>query len=85
MKTPLVLPYERKDEFRQKYGKNLWWNAKEKAWTWVGDRDVPEDLKRFVARTFYMPPANGPRLTIELIPETCWFSNIRNHVDRENA
>jgi hypothetical protein len=54
MKTPLVLPYERKDEFRQKYGKNLWWNAKEKAWTWVGDRDVPEDLKRFVARTFYM-------------------------------
>jgi hypothetical protein len=34
MKTPLVLPYERKDEFKQKYGKNLWWNAKEKAWTW---------------------------------------------------
>jgi hypothetical protein len=83
MKTPLVLPYERKDEFKQKYGKNLWWNAKEKAWTWVGDRDVPEDLKRFVARTFYMPPANGPRLTIELIPETCWFSNIRNHVSHE--
>ena len=24
-----------------------------------------------------------PRLTIELVPFTCWFSNVRDHVDRD--
>lgn len=26
----------------------------------------------------------GPRLTIELVPQTCWFSNVRDQVSRQN-
>jgi len=26
---------------------------------------------------------SGPRLTVELVPHTCWFSNVRDHVSRE--
>jgi hypothetical protein len=83
MKTPLVLLYDRKDEFKRRYGKNLWWNASDRVWTWVGQKEVPEELKQFVARSYYTPRATGPRLEIELIPKTCWFSNIRNHVSPE--
>ena len=25
-----------------------------------------------------------PRLTVELVPQTCWFSNVRDHVSRED-
>lgn len=27
--------------------------------------------------------ASPPRITIELVPSTCWFSNIRDHVDTD--
>jgi hypothetical protein len=30
MKIVLALPYERKDEFKQKYGKTLRWNPEDK-------------------------------------------------------
>jgi 5-methylcytosine-specific restriction endonuclease McrA len=81
MKMVLALPYERKDEFKQKYGKLLRWNPEDKVWTWVGREGLPEDLKEFLARSYYTPPVSGgPRLTIELVPKTCWFSNVRNHV-----
>jgi hypothetical protein len=27
---------------------------------------------------------SAPRLTVELVPKTCWFSNVRDRVSREN-
>jgi hypothetical protein len=30
------------------------------------------------------PADPAPRLTIELVPETCWFSNVRDRVSRED-
>jgi hypothetical protein len=27
---------------------------------------------------------SGPRLTVELVPRTCWFSNVRDRVSRED-
>jgi hypothetical protein len=51
MKMVLALPYERKDEFKQKYGKLLRWNPEDKVWTWVGREGLPEDLKEFLARS----------------------------------
>ena len=49
MKMVLALPYERKDEFKQKYGKTLRWNAEDKVWAWIGREGLPEDLKEFLA------------------------------------
>jgi hypothetical protein len=84
MKVVLALPYERKDEFKQKYGKMLRWNPEDKVWSWIGGKGLPEELKEFLARSYYTPPVSGgPRLTIELVPKTCWFSNVRNHVSNE--
>jgi hypothetical protein len=29
-----------------------------------------------------MEPGESPKLTIELVPQTCWFSNVRDQVSR---
>jgi hypothetical protein len=31
-----------------------------------------------------MPIDSAPRLTIELVPSTCWFTNVRDQVSRED-
>jgi hypothetical protein len=79
---PLAVPFTKKDHFKLKYGRQFLWNAKKKFWFWLSDHELPEDLTPFL-----LPPqANsdaGPRLSIELVPRTCWLSNVRNHVTEE--
>jgi len=76
---PLAVPFAKKDHFKLKYGRQFLWNAKKKFWFWLSDHELPEDLTPFLPP----PQANsdaGPRLSIELVPRTCWLSNVRNHV-----
>lgn len=32
----------------------------------------------------HMEAETAPRLTIELVPKTCWFSNVRDRVSRQD-
>jgi len=36
------------------------------------------------ARKTTVANANEPRLTVELVPRTCWYSNVRSHVSKDN-
>ena len=79
---PLSVPFAKKDHFKQKYGRRFLWDAKRKTWFWLSQEELPEDLAPF------LPPkaeitSTGPRLFIELVPRTCWLSNVRNHVTKE--
>src|SRR4051794_19953715 len=73
MKTPLEIPLDQRNAFKRKYWRQLQWDTPKSLWCWNGDYELPEDLQGFV-------PA--PRLTIELVPRTCWLSNVRNHVEK---
>jgi 5-methylcytosine-specific restriction endonuclease McrA len=41
----------------------------------ITEKDLDEDARAFRAR---------PKLTVELVPETCWYSNIRSEVSNED-
>jgi hypothetical protein len=79
---PLAVPFAKKDQFKLKYGRQFLWDAKRKTWFWLSQEELPQDLVPFLRPQ----PANsgaGPRLFIELVPRTCWLSNVRNHVTEE--
>ncbi|BAZ26934.1 hypothetical protein NIES4073_78480 [Kalymmatonema gypsitolerans NIES-4073] len=45
-----------------------------------------ENILGDVVQTAHLPQSSNPelRLTIELVPETCWFSNVRSEVSDED-
>jgi hypothetical protein len=78
----LAVPFAKKDHFKLKYGRQFLWDARRKTWFWLSQDELPQDLIPF------LPPPQasseaGPRLFIELVPRTCWLSNVRNHVTEE--
>ena len=83
---PLNVPYKLKDHFKGKYGGAFRWNAQEKHWYWKSQEPLPEDLKPYLTDQVLTPLVNSstPRLTMDLIPHTCWFSNVRNHLEKED-
>jgi len=83
---PLAVPYKLKDHFKEKYGAAFRWNPQEKHWYWKSPEPLPDDLKPYFTAQV-PPPATGnssPRLILDLIPHTCWFSNVRNHLEKED-
>ncbi len=85
--VPLAVPYAQKDHFKQKYGPQFLWNPARKFWYWFGAAPLPEDLQPFLPATpvpAESPPSDSkPRLTLELIPKTCWKSSIRKRLSAE--
>lgn len=79
---PLAVPFAKKDHFKQKPGRQFLWNAKKKFWFWLSQEELPEDLAPFLPPNAESSWA-GLRLFIELVPRTCWLSNVRNHVTKE--
>jgi hypothetical protein len=77
----LAVPFAKKDHFKLKYGRQFLWDARRKTWFWLSQDELPQDLIPF------LPPqqansGQGQRLSIELVPRTCWLSNVRNYVSR---
>ena len=78
-RTYLNVPYQEKDEAK-KLGAR--WDASARRWYVPEGMDTaplvrwlpvekPESLK---------PKSTEPRLTVELVPQTCWYSNVRSEV-----
>ena len=70
----------------EKYGAAFRWNPQEKHWFWKSQEPLPEDLKPYLTAQVPTPSTSSstPRLTLDLIPHTCWFSNVRNHLEKED-
>lgn len=76
----LAVPWVKKDYFRGKYGRQLWWFPDPlRFWAWISNEDLPEELCEFLPPD--IPSRNsGPPLAIELIPRNCWGTNARSYV-----
>lgn len=76
----LAIPWVKKDYFRGKYGRQLWWYPEPaRFWAWSSDDDLPEELCAFLPPD--IPSGNpGPPLAVELIPRNCWGTNVRSYV-----
>jgi 5-methylcytosine-specific restriction endonuclease McrA len=73
----LNVPYAEKDAAKQLGAK---WDAKAKRWF-----IAPELQSDSFAQWLPLPPESiddtaPPKLTIELVPETCWYTNVRSEV-----
>lgn len=78
----LGVDYDDRRKFRHKHGTQFFWSDDKKSWYWISDEALPDELKPFVAPTKFV--AGGlERLSLELVPVTCWFSNVRSHVSKE--
>lgn len=76
----LNVPYNQKEQAKAAGAK---WNWSEKFWMIRDDQD-PAPFKQWMAVPKEMRIAKpNTLLTIELVPETCWFSNVRDHVDAD--
>jgi 5-methylcytosine-specific restriction endonuclease McrA len=73
-KIYLNVPYSEKED-----AKNLGarWEPSVKKWYVSSEIDLTPFRRWF-------PSISNPRLTIELVPETCWFSNVRSSVSRQD-
>lgn len=77
----LTVPYERKDYFRKKYGRQFFWFPLFKCWIWSSPQKLPKDLRHYIHPSFPRKPVgSGLPLKIELVPRSCWFRNVRSHV-----
>lgn len=70
-KTYINVPYSEKEEAKALGAK---WDMVEKKW-WCLDKDSQHFQKWLNPQ-----PNQNKTLTIELVPSTCWFSNVRNHI-----
>lgn len=68
--TLLQVPYQEKDKAK-KLG--ACWNPKRKTW-YVPEDTNPAPLERWLPK--------GVPLKIELVPDSCWWKNVRSHVSR---
>lgn len=68
----LNVPYAQKDEAKRIGAK---WDAAVKKWY------VPPGENLAFFRT-WLPLVGKPKLTIELVPSSCWYSNVQSNVTR---
>jgi hypothetical protein len=82
---PLSVPFLKKDYFKQKYGRQFFWNPEGKFWYWFSDAPLPDDLQPFLppSAAVQKPIDSEIKLTLELIPKTCWFSSVRKQMSDE--
>lgn len=73
-KTYLNVPYSQKDDAKSKGAK---WDAHAKKWY------VPHDANLESFRP-WLPLVEERHLTIELVPNTCWYSNVRSNVCKKD-
>ena len=73
-KIYLNVPYSQKD-FAYKLGAK--WDPEYRKWYVTSGTDLTP------FRPWY-PPISNPRLTIELVPSTCWWSNVRSNVSKSD-
>lgn len=88
-RTYLNVPYAQKDEAK-KLGAR--WDATARQW-YVPDGIDTTPFKRWlpvenpppvVKRNLPKAEVSEPRLTVELVPQTCWYSNVRSEVSKED-
>ena len=70
----LNVPYAEKDTAKQLGAK---WDAKAKRW-FIASELPSNSFAQWLPESIY--DTAPPKLTIELVPETCWFSNVRSEV-----
>ena len=70
-RTDIVVPYSEKDQAKDL---GAWWDKEKRTWY------VPGDLHLDPFEKWLPAPS---KLTIELVPKTCWFSNVRSNVSKE--
>lgn len=82
----LNVPYAEKDAAKQLGAR---WDAVEKKW-FVPSGVEPVAFERWFIIEHQLPqaspqklPYNSPKLTIELVPQTCWYSNVRSEVSAQ--
>ena len=73
-KIYLNVPYSQKDKAKKLGAK---WDARARKWYVTKGLDLAPFRQWF-------PSIENPRLTIELVPSTCWFSNVRSHVSKKD-
>jgi transposase-like protein len=67
----LNVPYAQKDNAKSRGAR---WDSTARKWY------VPSDANLATFQSWLPPPS----LTIELVPQTCWYSNVRSHVSKED-
>ncbi|MCL5272792.1 MAG: DUF5710 domain-containing protein [Gammaproteobacteria bacterium] len=76
----LNVPYSDK-EIVKKLGAK--WNQDNKVWQIPDDSDLSKYQQWIIQPEHQRKAKLGKMLTIELVPSTCWFSNVRNHLSKE--
>lgn len=82
----LEVPYEEKDAAKSA---GAWWDSEQRAWyaprpgmtslqRWAGRPPLPERLPG-EDRSF-----GGTDLFVDLVPDSCWFTNVRSCVDKRD-
>lgn len=71
----LSVPFSQKDEAK---ALGAMWNPKLNKWF---INEYKEEFKRWMPKE--KKALEGQHLSIELVPKTCWFSNVRDHVSKE--
>jgi 5-methylcytosine-specific restriction endonuclease McrA len=82
----LNVPYGEKDAAKQLGAR---WDAEQKKW-FVPSGIEPAAFERWFIIERQAPqastqnlPSTGSKLTIELVPKTCWYSNVRSEVSAQ--
>ncbi len=73
----LNVPYAEKDAAKQLGAK---WDAKTKRWFIASELQFSSFAQWLPLSPESIDDAAPPKLTIELVPETCWYSNVRSEV-----
>ncbi len=74
-RTYLRVPFRDKDKAKRRGAK---WDPHAQQWFVPWNRD-PGNFEEWIPK-----PLSAPKLTVELVPSTCWFSNVRSNVSVED-
>ena len=80
-KLYLKVPFNEKEEVKAIGGK---WDWEKKQWFVADTTDKKLIEKWLIVDKSTRRAREGKQLTIELVPSTCWFSNVRNHVSKDD-
>lgn len=75
----LQVPYVEKDTAKSLGAR---WDPQKKQWYVPSNYDVQKVEKWLPASIVIRRAKEGKTLTIELVPSSCWFSNVRSHVSQ---
>lgn len=76
----LKVPFSEKEEVKSVGGR---WDGEKKQWYVPSNTDEKKIVKWLVVEKSMRKALVGKSLTIELVPSSCWFSNVRNHISQE--